>query len=164
MIRQIIIVGLTLAAVGIGTLWSSQSEFLWRVPIHEPASYAMGIRLTDGRLDVIYLGGGATLSYLERRSEFAGFYLLKNPGQQPISRKMQFELGIPLYFPCVLFAAYPAIVLVRAPLRRWRRRRKGLCLKCSYDLTGNVTGTCPECGSKIGAHRRKEGLKQWHGA
>ena len=31
-------------------------------------------------------------------------------------------------------------------LRRQYRRRKGLCLTCGYNLTGNVSGTCPECG------------------
>jgi hypothetical protein len=23
------------------------------------------------------------------------------------------------------------------------------CAKCGYDLTGNVTGTCPECGDAV---------------
>ncbi len=27
-----------------------------------------------------------------------------------------------------------------------RRRRSGLCVKCGYNLTGNVSGRCPECG------------------
>jgi hypothetical protein len=27
--------------------------------------------------------------------------------------------------------------------------KKGLCVKCGYDLTGNVSGVCPECGEKI---------------
>ena len=27
------------------------------------------------------------------------------------------------------------------------RRSAGLCLKCGYDLTGNVSGVCPECGA-----------------
>ena len=31
-------------------------------------------------------------------------------------------------------------------LRRWQR---GECVHCGYDLTGNASGTCPECGSKI---------------
>ena len=48
---------------------------------------------------------------------------------------------------CVLLATYPAIALFRGPLRRWCRQKKGLCLKCAYDLTGNVTEVCPECGS-----------------
>ncbi|MDB5293091.1 MAG: hypothetical protein JWL69_4332 [Phycisphaerales bacterium] len=28
------------------------------------------------------------------------------------------------------------------------RRDRGLCPHCGYDLTGNVSGTCPECGEK----------------
>jgi hypothetical protein len=27
------------------------------------------------------------------------------------------------------------------------RRRRGLCVSCGYDLAGNVSGTCPECGA-----------------
>ena len=27
-------------------------------------------------------------------------------------------------------------------------RRRGLCPACGYDLTGNVTGVCPECGTE----------------
>ena len=45
-----------------------------------------------------------------------------------------------------IFAAYPMLAFFRGPLRHWRRRRKGLCLKCGYNLEGNVSGVCPECG------------------
>ena len=54
-----------------------------------------------------------------------------------------------LWFLALVFAAYPALIFIRGPLRRWRRRYKGLCLKCGYDLTGNVSGTCPECGTAV---------------
>ena len=27
-----------------------------------------------------------------------------------------------------------------------RRMALGLCIACGYDLTGNVSGVCPECG------------------
>jgi hypothetical protein len=30
--------------------------------------------------------------------------------------------------------------------QRQERRAKGLCERCGYDLTGNVSGVCPECG------------------
>ena len=53
------------------------------------------------------------------------------------------------YAPATLLAIPPTLAVLRGPLRRWRRRRKGLCLKCGYDLKGNVSGTCPECGTKI---------------
>ena len=32
---------------------------------------------------------------------------------------------------------------IRAP----RRQRRGLCRSCGYNLTGNVSGRCPECGT-----------------
>jgi len=29
------------------------------------------------------------------------------------------------------------------------RCRSGYCFKCGYDLTGNQSGKCPECGCRI---------------
>ena len=49
----------------------------------------------------------------------------------------------------LLVAAYPMLAFVRGPVRRWQRARKGLCLTCAYNLTGNVSGVCPECGTEI---------------
>jgi hypothetical protein len=49
----------------------------------------------------------------------------------------------------IVLAAYPAVAFIHGPFRRYRRRRKGLCIKCAYDLTGNVSGTCPECGAEV---------------
>ncbi len=48
-----------------------------------------------------------------------------------------------------LFAFYLTVAFIRGPLRRYRRRKRGLCLKCGYNLTGNTSGVCPECGTKI---------------
>jgi len=31
-----------------------------------------------------------------------------------------------------------------------RCRREGVCISCGYSLTGNVSGVCPECGTKAG--------------
>ena len=45
--------------------------------------------------------------------------------------------------------AYPTVAFIRGPLRRWRRRRKGQCAICGYDLTGNTSGRCPECGRPV---------------
>ena len=35
-----------------------------------------------------------------------------------------------------------------------RRRRTGLCTECGYDLTGNASGKCPECGILISRKAR----------
>ena len=49
----------------------------------------------------------------------------------------------------LLFASYPLLALNVGRLWRYLRRRKGFCGKCGYDLTGNISGTCPECGAKV---------------
>ncbi len=49
-----------------------------------------------------------------------------------------------------LLAALPAARFFtrRRRLRRWRMRHS-LCTECGYDLTANVSGVCPECGTAI---------------
>ncbi|GEM_PF-5524454 len=47
----------------------------------------------------------------------------------------------------------PTIVLCHKVGRHRRlrqRRARGRCLSCGYDLTGNVSGTCPEYGRAVG--------------
>lgn len=45
---------------------------------------------------------------------------------------------------------------------RWRLNEKayakyrGLCVRCGYDLTGNVSGVCPECGTGMPARSSSE--------
>ena len=55
-----------------------------------------------------------------------------------------------LPYSCLLLvtAPLPAVWLVRAR-RTARRRRLALCLTCGYNLTGNTSGTCPECGAAV---------------
>jgi len=54
-------------------------------------------------------------------------------------------------FALLFLLLYPTIALVRGPMRRGRRRRSGRCVRCGYDLTGNVSRVCPECGTPSGA-------------
>jgi hypothetical protein len=51
-------------------------------------------------------------------------------------------LRIPLWMFLVV-AAVPTMTLWYTD---WRAGRRGLCRYCGYDLTGNVSGVCPECG------------------
>jgi len=51
--------------------------------------------------------------------------------------------------------ALAAVVLITAgaafkTYRTSRRRRKGRCLACGYDLSGQTTPGCPECGAERG--------------
>ena len=63
-------------------------------------------------------------------------------------REVLLPLGVVLAA-LVAFSIYPLIAFIRGPYRRYHRRKKGLCLKCGYDLTGNESGVCPECGTKV---------------
>ncbi len=55
-------------------------------------------------------------------------------------------VSLPLWLPLLVIATPTAIL--------WRRDRRippGHCQKCGYDLTGNVSGRCPECRTGVGA-------------
>ncbi|MCH8149781.1 MAG: hypothetical protein IH987_17650 [Planctomycetes bacterium] len=53
-----------------------------------------------------------------------------------------FHLIVPLLF-FFLLATYS---LGMSRFRQRHRRKRGLCLRCGYNLAGNVSGVCPECG------------------
>jgi hypothetical protein len=59
-----------------------------------------------------------------------------------------FTFLAPCWFLVLVLAAYPTWAFIHGPLLRYRRRRRGECVDCGYSLTGNVSGVCPECGTK----------------
>ena len=48
----------------------------------------------------------------------------------------------------VVIVVKPLGDLPRTLLAR-RRRARGLCIACGYNLSGNASGRCPECGAAI---------------
>ena len=63
----------------------------------------------------------------------------------PTSRGSRRVVSFPLWIPFVLVALPTAFLW-------WRDQRRippGYCRKCGYDLTGNVSGACPECAERI---------------
>ena len=65
-----------------------------------------------------------------------------------ISRVTADEWSCPYWFVLVLASAVPAGSAIGHLIRR-RRRHQGRCQQCRYDLTGNASGVCPECGTPI---------------
>ncbi len=59
------------------------------------------------------------------------------------------------YWALLTAAALPTTVLW------WRDRRfaRGHCDICGYDLTGNTSGRCPECGGEIAREQESAGLR-----
>jgi len=54
------------------------------------------------------------------------------------------QVGVPFWFAFLLFAVPLTILWLRS-----RRIPPGYCQACGYNLTGNVSGVCPECGSPV---------------
>ena len=180
MFRKLIIVVLTLGAVGclgLGAASLSKALCWWPISTDDGQVYMDIVRFQASVHVVTYaeechawyrrqpelaqqvrenhaFGGHGQLydlDYLEfvmRCTKFACAYYLAPPGCLQYTDCM---VGFPLWGVALLLLLYPAASLIRGPLRRRHRRRRGLCLKCSYDLTGNASGVCPECGTEAPA-------------
>lgn len=68
--------------------------------------------------------------------------------------------------PCLMVPVgiWIAAIGVGVAAARWSRRKdqperwgvEGKCESCGYDLTGNTSGKCPECGTHIGAAAERQ--------
>ncbi len=70
--------------------------------------------------------------------ESVGVYYGEQGGEQ--------RLMFSLWYGVALGLLYPTWRILIWVWRRWRRRDYPACSRCRYDLTGNTTGVCPECG------------------
>ncbi len=61
---------------------------------------------------------------------------------QPMAR------AVPLWMPAFLFAAIFCLCRPLRHIRRRKRKKLGLCVKCGYDLRGSED-RCPECGMEF---------------
>jgi hypothetical protein len=58
------------------------------------------------------------------------------------------QRSFPLW-PIVCLLLYPAAALTLRIRRRRAAVRSGRCRACGYNLFGNVSGICPECGTPV---------------
>jgi hypothetical protein len=166
MFRKMAIVLLSFLALATLTIGVTSYAFplgrrFGRIPDHPMQGYQVGA--VGGRLFLHYaVPMPQDRSWSSRVHRFAGFAVGLAPGKVKGSaysaylddkltiewEYLEYFVFLPLWMPFVLFAPYPAFVLARLLRKRtpaWRRRH-GLCARCGYDLTGNTSGVCPECG------------------
>jgi len=96
------------------------------------------------------LFGGDSMWYLNYYGGYRGNLVVgRSSPYRPIatvdiSVRLWVVAGIALLLPMSRLALW----LVRRG-RTHLRKEAGRCISCNYDLTGNVSGICPECGTKI---------------
>lgn len=68
---------------------------------------------------------------------------LSSSGAARWTRHAVMRIDVPLVWPIAFFGALACL----AALLRRRSVSLGACATCGYDLNGNVSGVCPECGA-----------------
>ncbi len=63
-------------------------------------------------------------------------------------------VAFPLSLSTIALALFGTIPFAFGPAKRWRRKRNGWCVDCGYNLSGNRSGRCPECGMQIRSQPR----------
>lgn len=124
----------------LAAVFSVKYDVLWR-----DQDYKHYFRLQRGRV----LLGWSTRPSTQR---FAGDWHARSMRDlgfcwQPEIRRTNWAcfVLIPLWIPLA------ATLIVIAILHHMgQATKRDQCAKCKYDLTGNLSGVCPECGSRIG--------------
>jgi len=94
------------------------------------------------RLDVITLRTPPLVFWMPR------YRAPKDHGPLPMVSSMSRYTGGSLSIPhwlILLVLAIPTVMFWQAD----RPKPEGRCAGCGYDLTGNVSGICPECGTPV---------------
>jgi len=167
MIRKGIIVVLTVAAVATSATCISVRhlvEFKYVLPYYNRFAGAIFYEYTDTHSFVLvckkesilspllmssYVSSLPPIIHLPSRWDFSFLGISGSNRVYQIRGSTNYEqtFSISLWLITLIFAIYPTIAFIHGPLRRYRRRRKGLCIHCGYNLTGNTTGICSECGT-----------------
>lgn len=100
---------------------------------------------------ILWIGSHISPWELSIRRAHGDFHL------QMWSRDGHFYIGETHHFEYWLIGYWKLLILfLLLPARQtfvWRRAKVqskvGLCIACGYNLTGNVSGICPECGTAI---------------
>ncbi len=163
MIRKAIITASTIVATSTGLLWAASyvvSVRLWAFPTSSgftvfDAEHGCGNVIYGDAWDsqALEIWKMTYREYEDALEDFAGwtnrteFRIITSHWYMADFRWT--AVSFPLSPVWILFSVYPTIAFIRGPLRRHRRRKRGQCLTCGYNLTGNISGVCPECGTKI---------------
>ena len=135
-----------LAAAWVASLIASAS--VWKSNMRFPEEpRRCGLRLGDGAILAAYSARST------RPREWAWHVGVRHRNTVPWPRRLGLMLPLaqvgcaPRFALIPLWCVFLPVAIPTAVLW-WRDRRPppGHCQTCGYDLTGNVSGRCPECG------------------
>ena len=113
--------------------------------VHDPATTGVAWARTSHRIQWTH---GSEQPWLAQwRWTRMGFYYSDELSVKYASIPMTIVI-IPMYALLAVFSVLP-FLRVAAQIRRRRRAARGECGNCGYNLTGNTSGVCPECGKPI---------------
>lgn len=133
--------GIGLGALGVGLLWLARSDALWAFS---------WIYLYAERLFSWWVVGRYGARVRGRR--LAGWVISGTMINAAFDVAMVLGLFVGWWPPVVIVAAITAFIMLLQMFGRresLRRRFTGACHGCGYELTGNLSGVCPECGRAI---------------
>ena len=67
----------------------------------------------------------------------------------PVPKAPQWRIAAPIWSLMLAMFFAQLLLWLGSWMLKHRRRVHGLCASCGYNLTANVSGTCPECGTGI---------------
>ncbi len=76
--------------------------------------------------------------------------LSKSPGTTFSASRPPSAMIVNLYFVAAMLLLAAGLItrsLVLSRRRHWQRIGNGRCIECNYNLTGNQSNKCPECGT-----------------
>jgi len=123
-------------------------------PLNYPARFAQDTARVAGFIALRESLDAPTLRMLEAIGLPASCTVISCAGfnlrwdRDGVGKTIHLNVIAPYWMILVPLTVLPTIRGVRRI--RWRRRRvAGLCRQCGYNLTGNTSGVCPECGSPM---------------
>jgi hypothetical protein len=127
--------------------WGRQEPFIVRYGPNEPPRSLPPAASRWGPLGI----GWMTNSYRHVGGFEWASGIYSAPFAWQVPRASFYRVGAPCWFLSLITAIGPALWLGR--LHRQRRCRGlnaiGRCATCGYDLTGTISGVCPECGTLL---------------
>ena len=154
--RKVALAALLVGATLMGGVWGLSYARLLHLrfgDVNHPKPDALYLMVRSGQIHCIHTSFIPAVSpiFTADGRRFLGFGWCSWQSRQVDERDglKGWQISVPCWGVVALFAFYPALAFIRGPARRWRRRKRGLCIHCGYNLTGLTEPRCPECGSHL---------------